>query len=151
MIWIITANTNSCRIFNYENKMKKLTLVTELNHAESRLKNIDLVSDRPGHYKSRGATRGAFSAHEEPREVEIENFSREIAKRLDAGKKTNQYATLILVALPHMIGLILQHLDHHTKACITADIKKDFTALTDREILEAIKSEGGLNPQSLRP
>jgi len=141
MIWFVAANTSSCRIFEYDKKPKKLTLITDLYHGESKLKDSDLVSDRPGHYKSDGSSRGAFSPHEEPREVEIEHFSREIAKVLDTGRKANQYETLIIAIPPHMNGLLHQHLDIQVKNCIANNIIKDYTHLKETEILDALKRD----------
>src|SRR5271154_5112762 len=106
MTWLVTANTNNCRIFNYEKKLKKLTLIKELNHPESRLKGIDLTSDKPGHYRSDGSAHGAYSPHEEAKENEVIFFSHQIVKELDAARKTNQFKELILAVPPHMNGLI---------------------------------------------
>jgi len=138
MIWLIAANTNSCRIFLYDKKSKKLTLIKELNHAESKLKGTDLTSDGPGHYQTSNSARGAYSPREEAQENEIKFFSRQIAKELDVGRKSNSFDKLILAVPPHMNGLIQQHMDSHLKDCITNNIKKDFTHLKEKDILESL-------------
>jgi protein required for attachment to host cells len=137
-MWFITANTNSCRIFNYEKKTKKLTLIKELNNPLGKLKGSEIVTDRPGHYNTQGGARGAYSAHETPKENEAEHFSQEIAKELDNGRRANQYNELILAAQPHMSGLINMHLDTHVKQCITNNVIKDFMHLSEPELLKAL-------------
>lgn len=137
MIWLTVANTNTCRIYNYDRKNKDLTLVKNLIHPESILKNQDLRSDKPGHYKGSDTTRGAFEPREEAKEIEIDRFSLEIARELDQGRKNHEFKNLIIAAAPHMNGLIHQHLDKHLKEC-TQTILKDYTHLSDNEILEKL-------------
>jgi protein required for attachment to host cells len=145
MIWVVTANTNRCRIFNYDMNPHQLTLVKELHHEEAVLKDSDLVSDKPGHYKTSGPTHGSFSPHEEPKTVEREVFAREIAKELDNNRKQNQYKKLIMVIPPYMNGLVHQHLDKHVKECITHNLNKDYSYLKEHEILDTLKHDlGGL-------
>lgn len=144
MTWLITANTNSCRIFQYDKKSKSLTLVKELIHNESRLKGIDLESDKPGHYLTTSSAHGTFQPHKEPKEIEVDHFAQNIAKELDQGRRTNQYEKLILAIPPHMHGLLNQHLESHVKNCINLNINKDYTHLTEKEILEAMKKNEAL-------
>lgn len=142
MVWLVTANTNSCRIFSYEKNPNTLTLVKEMNHPASKLKSFDLASDGPGHYKSDGSSRGTFSPNETPKENEINFFSREIAKALDAARRQNAYRSLVFAIPPHMNGLIHEHLENHVKDCIISNIKKDYTHLKEHEILDALKKDG---------
>ena len=141
MVWVVTANTNRCRIFNYVKNPNQLTLVKELYHEASTLKDSDLVSDRPGHFKTRGTSRGAFSPHEEPKTVEIEVFARQIAKELDSNRRQNKYDTLILVIPPQMNGLVHQHLDKHVKECVSHNLNKDYSFLKEHEIVETLKQD----------
>ena len=79
MILVVTANSNACRIYRYNKHPAQLTLLSEINHPDSKLKTGDLISDRPGHYQAGGtAGRGAYSPHMEAKEVEIDNFSEKL-------------------------------------------------------------------------
>jgi protein required for attachment to host cells len=137
-MWFIAANTNSCRIFDYEKKSKSLTLVKELHNPLGKLKSSEITTDRPGHYGMNDGARGAFVAHDDPKEIEADHFSMAIAKELDNGRRHNQYKELILAAQPHMSGLINMHLDSHVKDLIISNVKKDFTHLTEAELLKMI-------------
>src|SRR5580693_6662819 len=106
---VINTNTNTCRIYHYNKHPAQLNLLKEIKHPENRLKNGDIVSDRQGHYKAGNASRGAFSPHMDAKDVEIDNFSREIAKELNDERNQNEYDELIIIAPPHMRGLLLQH------------------------------------------
>jgi protein required for attachment to host cells len=144
MILVVTANTNNCRIYHYnkhhDNHPAQLTLLSELNHPESKLRNGALTSDRSGHYQASSVSgRGAYSPHTEAKENEIDIFSREIAQLLNKERNAKEYDKLILIAPSHMFGLLNQHLDKHVKELITNHIQKDLQHLKDHELLEFLK------------
>lgn len=141
MIWFVAANTNSCRIFVLNKKDKTLTLVDDLLHPESKLKSSDITSDRPGHYATFSGGRGAYVQREDPKEIEIDVFAREIAKALDQGRRKEEYQHLILAAQPHMNGLIQKHLDVHVKECITHYLNKDYTHLKNHELFDVLQRD----------
>lgn len=134
--WILTADSNTCRLYNYSEKPEQLTLVKEIKHPENKLRDIELTSDKPGHYKTSSGAHGAFSQPSDPKEIKIEDFSREIAKALEHGRNTHGYEKLIVIAPPHMNGLLLQHLNKHVSDLITHNIKKDIPHFTDHELLD---------------
>lgn len=137
MIWVVTANSNMCRIYHFDKHPKKITLLKEINHPENKLKKSDyLTSDRPGRYHTDNSAGGAYSPHSDPKEVAIDSFSREIANELNSGRNTNAYKNLIVVADPHMQGLLFKHLDKHVKDLITNEIQKDIMQLTEHELLQ---------------
>lgn len=138
MILVVSTDSNTARIYRYEKRIAKVTLLKEITHPESKLKNIDLTSDRPGHYKA-GAGRGAYSPHKQAKEVEIDNFSREIAKELNRERVQHEYDGLIVISPPHMIGLLSQHLDKNVKGLIINSIPKDLIHFTERELAEFLK------------
>ena len=49
MKWIMLANSNDCRIYEYDKHDKHLALLEEISHPEHRLKGSDYwTSDGPG-------------------------------------------------------------------------------------------------------
>ena len=90
MKWIMLANSNDCRIYEYDKNDKHLALVEEISHPENRLKGTDYwTSDAPGHYRSQGTHHGSYT-EPNPREQSIDDFANEIARRLEKGR--NQHA-----------------------------------------------------------
>lgn len=140
MTWVITTDTNTCRIYYYKKKPTQLTLLKEIKHPESKLKNSDLVSDKQGHYKANDAAHGNYSPHMEAKEIEIDNFSRVIANELDQGRNKQSYEKLIIIAPPQMSGLLFQHINKHVKELVTNNIQKDLLHLADHELLEFLQS-----------
>jgi protein required for attachment to host cells len=136
LTWVLITNSNTCRIYNYSRNPELLTLVKEIKHPENKLRDIDLTSDKPGRYKASGDAHGAYSQPSDPKEIKIDEFSREIAKVLDHGRTTHAYGKLIVIAPPHMDGLLSQHLNKHTKDLVIHNIKKDIPNYTDKELLD---------------
>jgi len=138
MIWIVAANSNMCRIYHFDKHPKKITLLKEISHPENRLKTSDITSDKPGKYKNDGSAGGAYSSHTDPKAVEIDNFSREIAQALNHGRNSNAYKNIILVTPSHMDGLISKHLDKHVKELVTDKIQKDIMQLSEHDLLDFV-------------
>lgn len=139
MIWVVNCNTSICRIYAY-NKSNQITLLKEINHPENKLKNIDLVSDRPGHYQAGTMARGAYSPDTDPKQVKIIDFLKEVAKELDHGRNTNAYDNLIIIAAPQTSGLLTQQLNKHVNNLISNHIHKDMIHLNERELLQFVKT-----------
>ena len=109
MIWLLIANAGLCRIYQFNRKEKTVFLVEEHSHLKSRSKNSNLVSDRLGRYNTNHLSHGAFSPHEEPKRIEMEVFARKIGKIVELARKKGRFQELILIASPHMHGLIQQY------------------------------------------
>jgi protein required for attachment to host cells len=142
MIWVVTSDSNTCRIYHFEKHPEKFTLIKEIAHPEIRLKKSEyLTSDKPGRYSSDTGSGGAYSPHSDPKEVEVDKFAREIAKTLDHGRTENAYKNLIIVTPPQMNGCISQHLDKHVKELIKEEIHKDVMHLSEHELLKFLKDK----------
>jgi protein required for attachment to host cells len=140
MIWVVNSNTNLCRIYNYHKAPAQLTLFKELHHPEARAKNSDyLTSDKPGKYIGHDTAHGAYAPHTDPKAVEIEKFSREIASELEHARKVKSFEKLIIITPSHMSGLLLNQLDKHVKELVTHKIHKDLLHLSDKELLDYLK------------
>ena len=136
LTWVLITNSNTCRIYHYIKKSNQLTLVKEIQHPENKLRDIDLTSDRPGHYKGGGSSHGAFSQQSDPKEIKVDDFSKEIATELDHGRTTHLYEKLIVIARPHMNGLLFQHINKHVNDLVTHKIEKDLLHSTERELID---------------
>lgn len=138
--WVIVANSNICQIYTYNKKPGHLSLHKDIQHPESKLKNSELTSDKSGQYKARDTTRGNYSPHMDAKEIEMDNFAREIAKILNQERSLNHYNNLILVASARTSGLLFQHMDKNVKELITHHIQKDIVHLANHELIDFIKS-----------
>lgn len=136
---VVNLNTNICKIYKYSKQQSQLILIKEISHPENKLKSFDLTSDRPGHYKGSESARGSYSPRSEAKEIEINNFAREVAKELNLERNQNEYDELILITPPQMHGLLKSHLNKHVKNLIINNIQKDVVFMKDHELLEFLK------------
>lgn len=140
MKWIMLANSNDCRIYEYDRHDKHLALVEEISHPEHRLKGSDYwTTDSPGHYKSTGSHRGAFE-EVDPVEQSIDEFARDIARRLDKGRNQHAYEDVTLLVPAKMEGLILKHMNRHTKELIKLIVQKNVVFMSDHELAQYVEN-----------
>lgn len=137
--WVLVASASEARIFDTDRIGEPMECIREFSHPEGREKGSDLVSDRPGHYKSKGTGHGAFIEQTDPREHEIDQFASELARELDKGRTENAYSKLVVVAAPHFHGLLNNHMNEHTRGMVVKDIQKDLTDCEMRELQTRLK------------
>ncbi|KTC89532.1 host attachment protein [Fluoribacter dumoffii] len=137
--WIIAADTTTCRIYQATTKPYELTLLKELQHPESKLKDIELTSDRSGRYQTGTSAQGMYSQESDPKEIEIDAFARQIAEELNHSRNKNEYEKLIVVAPPHMNGLLFHHLNKHVNQLVVHNLKNDVIHLKEHELSEFLR------------
>lgn len=138
--WILVSNASSAKIFRNTGPNKGLELIREFSHPQSREKNADLVTDRPGHNQGAGNGHGSFVSATLPKEHEADVFAQELAKELESGRVANQYARLVLVASPAFMGSLNQHLNAAVKNLVSDTMEKDYTRATDKELNQHLAS-----------
>jgi protein required for attachment to host cells len=136
---IVVANSNCCRIFDYQ-RSGNLTLIKEISVPENKLKNSQLSSDRPGRYHSNTTSRGAYVPSCDMKEVHIDNFARKVANELEHERACHDFKQLIVIMPSHMDGLLHQHLNKNVKALIVRTIKKNIASFSGRDLLTYIKT-----------
>lgn len=138
--WVVVLNSNICRIFKYSKKHRQLELVKELNHPENKLRDIDLTSDKPGHYKSNSSAHGSYSQPTDPKEIKIDNFIREVASVLEHDRNIQAYDKLIIIAADHVNGLLHKHINKHVEKLISKNLEKDLIHQSDHDLLNTLSN-----------
>jgi len=133
--WIVVGNASEACIYAKRNPSKELEFVLELKHPESHEKGINLVSDRPGHYQSKGAGHGALVESSNPKENEAKRFARQLAEKLEKGRRVNKYQRLLLLAPPQFHGLLNKQLSKQALDLVTNHVNKDYTKCTKKELI----------------
>lgn len=141
--WVVVADGNLARIYTQDINSHKepLKLLHTLEHPESKKRDSELVSDRPGHYQSRGTSHGAYVPRSDPKENEIDRFAQEIANHLDQGRVQNQFEQLFIFAEPHFYGLMGMHLNKYLKDMVKKVVQKDYMHLNETELRDEINKK----------
>lgn len=124
MIWVINYNAVDCHVYLYEKNIPKLTLVQELKDPRNRTKH-------------------------DPKEVEVDNFVREIAAVLEKGRNDHAYDELTVIGPPHMNGLLFKHVSKFVKEMVKGEYQKDFQNINPKDLLEFIQKEDKITEDKL--
>jgi protein required for attachment to host cells len=138
--WILVANASLARLYEHLGPNKGLKLVKEMIHPESRLKNADLVTDRPGSMASAGNGQGAKQPQTQPKEHEAKVFAQELAHQLYDGRTRNAFGRAIVFAPPAFMGMLNAVIDHPTAQLITDRFEKDYTKSPEPQLKERLAS-----------
>jgi protein required for attachment to host cells len=139
MIWVVSLNSSLGHIYSYEPKEHKLTLLNSLTNPSAHLKNSDLLTDKPGHYQTMHSAKGAYEAPSDPREVELDRFTKNLADLLKKGLDNHQYKQLILCAPPHVGGILLSNVDKQVEHSLLVNIKKNFAESEPSQLVDYLK------------
>lgn len=133
--WVITADSVGARLLERNRDSKDgYTLVDELFHPEGRLREADLVSDRPGRVSDRAAFgRHAGAPPESAHDHEVSGFARDLASKLEQARVAGRFSRLVLAAEPRFLGLLRGALDSNTARCVIGVVPKNLqrTALSE--------------------
>jgi protein required for attachment to host cells len=133
--WLIVANSSLARIYKIE-KRSELKELKILEHPESRLHNLDLVSDKPGRdFESTGITRHALQPKVLPKQHEFAIFAKSLADYLENARNQGEFQTLYIAASPALLGLLRHSMHPSTAKLIKGEVDKDMTQMKPHEIL----------------
>lgn len=138
--WILVSNASSGKILRNTGPNKGLEMVRVFEHPQSREKNADLVTDRPGHNQGHGNGHGSYVPQTTPKEHEADVFALELARELEAGRVGKEYDRLVLVAPPAFLGQLNQRLNDPVKGLVSDKLEKDYTRATNKELAEHLSS-----------
>ena len=133
--WVLVADSSRARIFSADTPSAPLKEINTLAHPEARLHEQNLTSDLPGHQgDSSGSGRHGFTDEIEPKEQEIIDFAKHIAKHLEQARATNKYKQLLIVAAPAFLGTLRNQLSDQTRKMVSIELDKNLTQQKPEEI-----------------
>lgn len=129
-IWILAANSGNATLFTADSPTAPLTELMNFDNPETRAKQMELTSDRPGRsFDSHGEGRHAMEAEVEPKEQEQIRFAKLIADRLERGRVDNDFERLVVIAAPTFLGQLRANFGTPLGSLVSLEIDKDYTAL----------------------
>jgi protein required for attachment to host cells len=144
---VLVANASRARLFQREQGTGVLVLMQEYEHPESRAKNIDLMSDKPGR-SFPSSTHTYHAGMEEPtipKRHEAELFARELGDELSRRHNEHTFDELVIVAAPGFLGMLRGALGTHHNHVIDRVmlwLDKDYTQQDPRTIAERLAVAG---------
>lgn len=141
LTWVVVADASKAsvysmhkaKIFQEQEQTRDFHLLETFQHAESRMKNTELVSDKMGEYGSSN-----FGQPTEPKVVEAEIFAHQLLAYLEKARNEHQFRDFILVAPPQFMGILNRIMSPGLAKLLSQRIEKDYTHLQDRPLLRAL-------------
>jgi len=127
-IYVIVADAGGARVFYADAKTAPLVEFDILDHPEGRLHVRDMTSDLPGHGTNHvGAGKHKMDTITNPKQHELDTFSRTIADYLGSLEKNHNIDQIMLAAPPALLGMLREHLGPTIKKLITQELDKNLT------------------------
>lgn len=140
--WIAVADRNHCRVFQRTSRQGQLEELFDLVSPTSRLKNQDIDADRHGRsFDRQGQGRHAMDPPVEATEQEAIRFAKDVAERLDTGRKEQRFDRLYVVAEPRFLGHLRQEFTRPLKDVIAAEVDKDWATHEPEQIRQRLRAE----------
>ncbi len=133
--WVLVADGAKARLFEMAARDGQWVEIDCLVNPEGRTRGRDLTTERrPMVDESRTPLRHALEPHTPPREKSAERFVRALREVLEQGRAHGRYERLVLVAPSHFLGLLRSGLGDPLCEYVTAEIRRDLTALPAVEV-----------------
>lgn len=140
--WLVVADSARALIFTLNGRMKTLLQIREMTHPESRKRDLELVGDKPGRmFESVGQVRHAVTQPFDPRTIEKQKFSLQLANALEQARKEGMVEKIVVLAAPAFLGNLRLHLSEKTARLITKEIPKNLAHMTVLEIQEHLPTD----------
>jgi protein required for attachment to host cells len=134
--WILVSDAAGARIFATFDGGRTIVHIREIEHPRGRLRESDLMGDKPGRIHMRGAQKmvTALGAQTPAVETEARVFAHRLAGELQDAHRRGQFDSLLMVAPPHFLGLVRAELDPVLSRAVISATSKDLTHLPDKEM-----------------
>ena len=129
--WVLVADSNVARIYSAPSPLAPLAAETEIANPDI----IPEAADRPGRGFGRmGGHRHALAPKVDPKTQGLSMFAKRLAEVLSEGRIRGKFENLVLVAAPHVLGLLRNELDGKTAKLLSREIGKDLVHLEPKAL-----------------
>ncbi|WP_299437039.1 host attachment protein [uncultured Rhodospira sp.] len=133
--WVLVADAQRARLFEVEAGGRRLGRSPLWETSTDVPPSREITSDRPGRtFDSGGEGRHAHEAPTDPQRLEKYRFARTVAEALGDGQRREQFARLIVVAPPKMLGDLRHELTDAVQQRVVAEYDKDLSKLPPEDI-----------------
>jgi len=126
--WAVVASAARARVFEVTGRQDPWQELMDLVNSDDRLFRRDLTSDKPG--RALDTSRGQRHTYEppvDPKEEAADRFARLVVDKLRVGLRDQLFEQLTIVAPPHFLGLLREHMDEQLSRAVTHEVVKDLT------------------------
>lgn len=139
--WVVVADAGRAQVFASDLLLEELLPLEGLVHPASRAPAHEVVAGDRGATRNGGSgVKSRYERHTDPHRAAIDDFAREVAELLWAGRVAGRFERLVLVAPPQFLGALRSHLDQETGHKVVASIAHEWTKLPSSELAKRIRA-----------
>jgi protein required for attachment to host cells len=139
--WVVLADRSRARFMRHRGPGKGFDLVQEMEHPDGRLRDREIMTDRPGRAFDRsGQGRHAMEPEESPHEHEAAAFARTVADYAARARLDHRFERLVVAAEPQFLGLLRAALDEPTKKLVVGELPKHLLASDEQDVAKVLAS-----------
>jgi len=132
---VIVTDSVRARCFEAGTKPAAWNEVACLVNPDGRALGRDAPTERlPRTNESAGPARHAIEPHTTLSGKSIDAFARTIGDTLESERRAGRFERLVLVAAPHLLGVLRARFGKPLRECIVGELKLDIAGLTADEI-----------------
>ena len=151
--WILVSDAARARLF--ETIADDASIVEIACYTNPGLRGATNLSSTgrtvPRTQDSTGPARHIIEPHTSHRDKETQAFAHTLVVHLLEAHSHHRYDRLFLVAPPHFLGVLREHLRHAPSAGLAGELPKDMVALPPAELLAQLKAHFPLRRGDSRP
>ncbi len=135
-VWILVCDGAHGRLFETFHGDATWRLIEAFEHPESRSRASELVGDHLGQSSAQGGGvhHNALAPSSSPKEVEKGHFVHTLATRLDQAMRAGKFKRWVLVAPPHVLGMVKKELTPALTKHLMGTVEKDLARLQAHEL-----------------
>ncbi len=139
--WYVLVTRIDASIFIGRGAAEKLEFVEKFVNPEGLLQERELVSDKPGRKFSTagGNVRNDIGQQTPHHEMSARRFVRKISALLKEAYSAKQFDELVLVAEPHMLGLLRKAMPKQLQATVRHEVGHEYRA-SDKSLGKKIQA-----------
>ena len=130
--WVLVANGSRARVINAGDFEEVECLV----NGEHRMREQELVSDRPGSFADEGQGKSSGETHH--KEQALDEFARMIANYLESARTNGRLTSLSVIASPKFLGALRQTMKPPLRSLVAEEFDKDLTEVPIHELPDRI-------------
>ena len=139
--WVAVCNGWRAQVYEWAGPGGPLLQLQIMVHTESRSRNLEITTDKPGRtqHRTRDGKRGSMAPPTYPKDVERQIFAREVAGFLSSRARRGEFVDLVLIAPPRFLGLLRELLSDLPQTMAIKTVDKDLTAVKPKDLMEALE------------
>jgi protein required for attachment to host cells len=123
--WVLVADNSRARFFAAERVTGPLLEIRDFLYPEARLREGDLVSDKPGRDRNPSSGAHGLGTEGSHKQDGAERFALSICSTLETACNDGAFDKLYVVAAPHFLGLLRKHQSSRLKQMVAGEVDKN--------------------------